>query len=434
VVIFVALVVPLFGHATIQEDIDARNKQIQELQKQIDQYQQQIQTTSSKAKTLSGDIGILNAQIGKLQLEIKSLSLSITQTNGDIMQTQAGILDAQQKLALRKDALGGNLQTVYEVDQNNLTEVLFRNARLSEFFNNVQRIQDTQDTLRQNILDIKQLKSDLEQREEDLQDKRSQLDQLKKIQEVQKSTLDQNKNTKDKILKETKGQEAKYQQLVKQTADQISRIRMEITSLQANGITAEDAVKYAQLSAISAGIRPAFLLGILEVESRLGQNVGKGNWQDDMVLCYQRLAKAYPAKRDFYLKRAETEKNAFLKITSQLGLDPNALKVSKEPVYGCGGAMGPAQFIPSTWVSYADQVGRLTGHNPPNPWNIQDAFTASAIKLARGGATAKTRASEIAAAKAYISGNSKCSTSTCNYYANAVLDKAAAIERDLGTP
>jgi membrane-bound lytic murein transglycosylase B len=93
--------------------------------------------------------------------------------------------------------------------------------------------------------------------------------------------------------------------------------------------------------------------------------------------------------------------------------------------------MGPAQFIPTTWVSYEADVIRITGHNPPNPWNFQDAFSASAIKLSRGGASTQDRIGETRAAKAYISGNPACSTYTCINYAATILQKAADIERDL---
>lgn len=93
--------------------------------------------------------------------------------------------------------------------------------------------------------------------------------------------------------------------------------------------------------------------------------------------------------------------------------------------------MGPAQFIPSTWLGYESEVIRITGHATPNPWNFQDAFTASAVKLARGGATSKDRAGEVRAAKAYISGNPNCTSATCTNYANTILKKAADIERDL---
>ena len=93
--------------------------------------------------------------------------------------------------------------------------------------------------------------------------------------------------------------------------------------------------------------------------------------------------------------------------------------------------MGPAQFIPSTWLSYTKAVIALTGRPVANPWNTEDAFTAAAIKLARGGASSKTQAGERAAAKAYISGNPNCTQAVCNSYSSTILQKAAEIEKNL---
>ncbi len=209
---------------------------------------------------------------------------------------------------------------------------------------------------------------------------------------------------------------------MKQSKADIEKIRAQIFYLQQNGVSAEDAVKFGQLAAIGAGIRPAFLLAILEIESGLGKNVGTGNWLSERYNVYLKLKKP---------ERAELKKAAFFEIVGKLGLNPDAVKVSREPNYGCGGALGPAQFLPTTWLGYEEQVARITGHNPPSPWNIEDAFTASAVKLARAGAADKTRAAESAAARAYLSGKATCTSAICNYYASAVLRKAEQIEQDL---
>lgn len=422
---------PFNGRASVQEDIAARTKQIEELQRQIADYQKQIVETSSKAKTLSTEITRLNAMISKIQLEIQSLNLSITKTDTEIGATQESIQETEAQISLHKQALGTALQTLYQNDRENLTEALVRNARLSDFFGSVKRLDDAQNTLRTAIIAMKELKGELEQKQADLEGKRTELAELKALQESQRKSLSQNKSTKDQLLKATKGEEARYQTLVKQTEQQINRIREQVYYLQQNGVSVEEAIKYGQLAARGAGIRPAFLIAILEVESRLGKNVGTGNWNDDMYQCYLRLAKIYPARKAYYTKRAEDEKAAFFSVINKLGLEANTVKVSKEPSYGCGGAMGPAQFIPTTWLGYEADVMRLTGHNPANPWNIEDAFTAAAVKLAKGGAALLTRAGEIRAAKAYISGNANCTSSICNYYANLALDKAAIIEQNL---
>ncbi len=414
---------PFFkAFADIKEEIEDRNRQIQEIQKQIDDYQKQIELTGDKAKTLANEITRLNANINQLQLEIRALSLTIEQTGLDISATQSQIEIAQGKLNIHKLALARYLRIMNEMDNENLTAVLFKNNRLSGFFNNLRNIEDNQTKAQTTITAIKTLKTELEQVEADLEEKKKELERLKSFQETAKRSLEGDKSSKDRLLKETKGQEARFQQLVKESQKDIQKIREQIFYLEQNGVTVEDAIKFGQLAAIRVDIRPAFLIAILEVESGLGRNVGTGNWLDDMYKCYLKLKKP---------GRAEAEKNAFLEITSKLGLNPDTVKVSREPNYGCGGALGPAQFLPTTWLAYEDEVARVTGHNPPNPWNIEDAFMASAIKLAKGGAASKTRVGETSAAKAYLSGNSKCSTRICNYYASAVLKKAASIEQNL---
>ena len=416
-------VLPVFSaSAGLQDEIDTRNRQIEQLQKQIDDYQRQIDENGQKAKTLTGEIGSLNAQINKVLLEIKSLGIAIDQTGLEANNTQNQINDAQKKLDLHRIALAQYIRILDRADQENLTQVLFKHATISSFFDNIKNLQDTQNNLRTTIISIRELKSDLELKKDDLLDKKNDLERLKNLEQSEKRTLDQAKGQKDRLLKDTKGQEAKFQQLVKQSKQDIERIKEQVFYLQQNGVTVEEAIKFGQLAAIRVDIRPAFLIAILEVESGLGRNVGTGNWLTDMYNCYIKLGKP---------TRAEAEKVAFLQIVSSLGLNPDTVKVSREPNYGCGGALGPAQFLPTTWLAYIERVANLTGHNPPNPWNIEDAFMASAIKLANAGATAKTRTAEMGAARAYIGGKTTCSSRICNYYANAVLNKAAIIEPNL---
>lgn len=423
ILLFTAFFATVFNaNAGLQEEIDARNKQIEQIQKQIDEYQRQIDENNGKARTLSGEISKLNAQINKVQLEIRSLGIAVDQTNVEITGTQEQIDFASKKLELHKDALAKYISFLYQADQQNLTQILLKHATISDFFNDLKNLQDTQNNLRATIISVKELKADLEQKKDDLLDKKVELEKLKNLQQSEKRNLDNAKKSKDTLFKDTKGQEARFQQLVKQSRQDIERIREQVFYLQQNGVTVEEAIKFGQLAAIRVGIRPAFLIAILEVESGLGRNVGTGNWLTDMYNCYLRLGKP---------SRAEAEKAAFFEIINKLGLNPDTIKVSREPNYGCGGALGPAQFIATTWLAYEDRVAELTGHRPPNPWSIEDAFMASAIKLAAAGATAKTRAAEIGAAKAYIGGKTTCSSRICNYYANAVLNKAAIIEQNL---
>ncbi len=419
--------------ADLSSEITARTQQIEELQRQVDEYQRQIDATHSISSNLQEEINKLNAKIGQLNSQIKSLEISIDRAGLEIQDVEAKTQAAQKELDGHVAALGQYMRITNDNDQKTLTEVILKNGTLSEFFNELNSVQRTQESLRVTIQSINQLKDDLGEKQDDLENRKSDLEKLRGIQEIERRSLDGDKSVKNNVLKETKGQESRYQELVKKSTLDINRLKEQIYYLQQNGISAEDAVKYAQLAAIRVGIRPAFLLALLEVESRLGQNVGTGTWQNDMYDCYYRLSKIAKTadRRQYYINRAEAEKSAFFEVINGLGLNADTVKVSREPNYGCGGAMGPAQFIPTTWLGYAARVTELTGHNPPNPWNVEDAFTASAIKLAQAGATSKTRDGEIGAAKAYVGGSRTCSSAICRSYSAAVLRKAAEIEQDL---
>lgn len=423
-----ALVFAFHASATTQDDIAAKQKQIDEIQKQIDAYQAQIETTQSKSKTLQNEITGLNAKINQLNLEIKSMSIAINQTALEINVAEDKIGKLSDDIGTHKNAMAQYIKIVYENDQKNLTEILLKNQSLSSFFKDLDSIQITQNKLKDIIDEMKQLKTEIGAQKDNLEDKKTDLEHLKSLQEIARKNVDRDKTQKNTILKETKGQESKYQELVKKSQKDLQAIKDQIGYLMQNGVSVEDAIKYAQLAAIATGIRPAFLLAELEQESALGKNVGRCYITDTTSGNSRRITTGEVYKRGIHPTR---DLALFLTITKELGKDSLQTPISCWPGSGWGGAMGPAQFIPSTWVGYAAQVARLVGRSIANPWIIEDAFTAAAIKLASGGATSKTRAGEVAASKAYYCGNPKSTSSGCVNYANSVQRKAAEIELNL---
>ena len=88
--------------------------------------------------------------------------------------------------------------------------------------------------------------------------------------------------------------------------------------------------------------------------------------------------------------------------------------------------MGPAQFIPSTWVLYESRISTALNISTPDPWNPQDAFMASALYLSDIGAVAGSYTSEENAACKYYSGRS-CSGSN-SFYGTQVMAKVTDIQ------
>jgi len=117
----------------------------------------------------------------------------------------------------------------------------------------------------------------------------------------------------------------------------------------------------------------------------------------------------------------------FFAVTTALGRDPYKTLVSCPiaGVAGYGGAMGPAQFIPSTWGGYKSRLKTVLGHDA-DPWNPKDAFIASAMLLTDKGAVGNVpSAQHIAACKYYGTGGSTCS------YSNSVMKLKIGIQANI---
>ena len=97
------------------------------------------------------------------------------------------------------------------------------------------------------------------------------------------------------------------------------------------------------------------------------------------------------------------------------------MKVSCPLSYGIGGAMGVAQFMPTTWVGYKSKISSITGNSPADPWDLEDGIIGMALKLKAAGAGSKS--GEYKAAAIYYCG-SRLERAVCKNYANSVVSWA----------
>ena len=187
-------------------------------------------------------------------------------------------------------------------------------------------------------------------------------------------------------------------------------------------ITFEQALNMANYVGNMVGIRPAFLLGVLQEELTLEKNemcyVTNFNTGVGIRLRDGKILPKTMSPRDV---------QGFLKITKELGKDPSKTLVTCPMSFGWGGAMGPADFIPSTWMAYKDKIEKITG-KPADPWNIQDAFLAAGLYLSESGAKSKTNGGEYRAAMIYFSGSPN---SPYSWYANGALALAKKIQANI---
>ncbi len=406
------LMLAAVANATLVEDQKNNlRQQIDEIQQQIDAFRANISSLQQQSNTLKREISLLDSKVKAAELEIRRTALNIKETEAGISDKNLALGQAELKLDRERQLLSKYVQAVYEADQQGTLEMILSNEKLSDIFDRASSLQEVQQGIQESMKAIKQVRVDLENDRQILEDRREELNQLKVLQEIQRRMLTFQQAERKNLLAQTKGQESNYQSLLKKAKADAESIRKNLYLLEGVGLamTLEKAYQYAKQASDLTGIRPAFLLAVLKNESSWGEKVGTGTWRKDMHI---------------------RDQKAFIQICEDLNLDPDKTPVSRKPAYGWGGAMGPAQFLPSVWLSYADKVAQLTGHNPPDPWDIEDAFVAASIKLTQAGAAAQNYNAEWKAAQIYFAG-SRWNNKAYYFYGDQVMETASVIQEQL---
>lgn len=402
-----------------REECEALLKKIEE---EISQYEGEITKTEQEKQTLQNKISILKNQIKKLNLQIQQsnlvigdLTLQIKDTENSIGRTILTVEDSQQNLI-------NILRVIYEEDQRSLVEILLAEG-IADFFDNLSALEalnvKTQDLLGH----IKSLKSYLETQKQSLDEEKDATERMVVITTLQRQENEGTKSEQENLLRVTQGKEEEYQKLLQSTQKKAQEIRTRIFELIGvpEAPTFGEALEIAKFVYAQTGIRPALLLAVLTQESNIGKNVGQCFLKDAATGAGIQIRTQQATSRVMNPKRDVPH---FLNITKELDRDPYNSPVSCPMSYGWGGAMGPAQFIPSTWVLYKGKVSAITGTSP-NPWNIKDSFLAAGVYLKELGGDKN----EFNAVMKYFSGASWSKYE--EFYARSVLGIAARYEQDI---
>lgn len=400
---FGALPAPAYADVIANQRAELE-RQLQQIEADIRAKQGVLAEKQKERASLERDVAILDAKIQTAKLGIKERDLKIKKLRGDIADKEQSIRSLDAKVASGQESLAQMLRRTREIDETSPAELVLGGS-LSDLFDDVDTFQTVQKALDSSFKEMAAVRTDLSFRKRALEEKRQEEEDLRQIQVLQRKSLENNEKEKKNLVTAARGQESIYLQLIADREKSAAQVRAALFVLRdSKAVAFGDIFSYAKEASAKTGVRPALILGILAEESNMGQNVGTGNWKVDM----------HPTR----------DQPLFAEITAELGLNPDTMPVSKKPWYGWGGAMGPAQFIPSTWVLYKDRIARATGGNPPNPWNARTATFAAALLLADNGADAGGRSAERLAALRYLAGWKNATKSAYAFYGDDVMELA----------
>jgi membrane-bound lytic murein transglycosylase B len=420
------------SHAELQADLDACTADIAK-------WNTALAGVQKNSATYETEVAALTAKIKIAQDNINAKTAAIASLGVNIVQKQSTINALSDQIGADQDSLADLLRKTRQIDQFSLAEVVLSSDDLSGFFSDVEAYAATQKSLETITDQLNSNKTQTQAEKDDLQKQKDATTAAKAAIEQAKASLAVSQAEQKTLLTDSQNQEKAYSLVIADKQAKAAQIRAALFNLRDTAaIPFGTALTYAQAAQQATGVDPAFLLAIMTQESNLGQNVGSCYVTDPTT---GNGIGANTGSQQLRVMNPTRDVPVFQDILSHVGGEMATTRVSCwQPIYdshgspiGWGGAMGPAQFIPSTWKLFVPRLTTATGDAYPNPWDPKDAFFASALYLSDLGAGTGNYTDEKNAACKYYSGSS-CKTSYANNYGASVMAKAASIQTTMIDP
>ena len=336
----------------IEDQINEKNETVKNLENQAEEYKDLIRKLRREEQSLENEIELLDAQIAQLDLEIETTQAQIEQTNLEINNLLLRIQIKEDEIEKQKDILKSLLREINAYDNETTLEILLKSKEFSEFLNQAEYI-DTIGKKIKNALDgLNLAKQELEDRKKEMEEKKNELEVLNKKLLDQKEIVDAQKNAKEALLKETKGKEYRYQDLLFNVRNQRKTILGDINKLKR-----EMQVEIAKIAAMA---------------ERPSENLASTSWY---------FSQNDPRWKDFTIGLSNSSVDDYgcaissvAMVFKYYGIDIDPGRLSKQPIFYYDLIVWPTQwrFLDLKKNSY-HKSGGLTKAD----WNLIDREIAS---------------------------------------------------------
>lgn len=218
--IVIILVLPTFfvfaDTATeLKNKINQKDKDIAKLEEEIAAFQIELNNLDKQKSSLSGALKELDITNKKLVVDIAVTQKKIDKTNLKIEGLTSDIGSKQDSISNNIESITLGIREINEYEQNGVLPTLLSENDFSSSWNDIDNMVTVSQKIREQINILKQIKGELEDTRTATILAKNELTALRaKLSDQQKIVL-QNTNEKNKLLKQTKNNEANYQKLLK---------------------------------------------------------------------------------------------------------------------------------------------------------------------------------------------------------------------------
>ncbi len=220
--LFVVLTMAPIGHAQTTAEL---NQKAAELQRQIEEGNKIAADLKAQADTLENKLAELNKQIA-------DVSAQITDTTTKIDALTVKLDETTKELERQKSLLRASMRELYVSGDVSTIEMLANSNNFSEFIDEQKYLEQLKTGIQDSTKRVIVLKNEIESQ-------KKQQEQLKEQQQAQQEQLTGAKNEQATLLDQTRGDEARYQDLVKDLRKQQADVNAQLAArLSVNSLTA----------------------------------------------------------------------------------------------------------------------------------------------------------------------------------------------------
>jgi membrane-bound lytic murein transglycosylase B len=425
-----------------ESDADRRARleaQLADVERQILTQQVLVEDKRQERQTLERDVALIESEVRQAQLGIQARNAAIAQLSDQIGEKEVVLDILSDRKSKQHDSLADLVRKTVVAEDYTMVELMLSKQNFSEFFSDVATFDTLKESLNKSLVALQEIEDDTNNQREELTQKQMDEAEMRRIQELEKERIEAREREKEQILTVTKGEEQEYQALLETQQKTAAQLRNQLFQLLGGGggIPFPEAVRLAQYAERVTGVQAEMILAILEQETNLGSNLGSCRFTD--------------STSDRPVMHPTRDEPVFIAIAEILGFNAYTQQVSCPLVrggqrIGWGGAMGPSQFIPSTWASYGgivsdgaggfvydrsrDAIRAINGGDIANPFNNQDAFIATALLMRDNGANG-TYSGDRTAALRYYAGWGGANNPANAFYGDQVMNRKARLANEI---
>jgi murein DD-endopeptidase MepM/ murein hydrolase activator NlpD len=217
----------------IKQTIATREEEIKALESEIAEYRLRLDNVGKQRTSLQGAISSLDLTRSKLSKDLALTEKRIDRTELTIRELDLSIKQKELLIAQSREAMGRILRAIDERDGETMLESLLKSGSITAFLSETEELDRMQSSIRDTVVTLERLRVDLGSERTSKLGEQNALRTLSDRMEDQKTLAEQKKAEQQRLLKETKNQEANYKKLLADKESRKSQYEREVADFEA---------------------------------------------------------------------------------------------------------------------------------------------------------------------------------------------------------